>query len=288
MSADQRVLRGVPATLSWQALDSDGSPAAPSGTVTVGVAGADGTVVLAAGTATTSSGDVRTVALTAAQTARLDHLTATWTTVGAGSQTTTVDVVGGYFFTLAEAYAVEGITPNRFDPGQIFAARAAIEEDWERICGRAFVPRYERETLDGFGDGMLLLRWASIRTIRSVSTVSMTGVVTAYTADQMSRLRWTAAGVLTSGTAFLHTPQSVIVEYEHGLDRLPASLKAWALRHLRAKLTGPTGAIPDRAERYTSPDGAWMALAQPTPNKIGIPDIDAALARWRVDALIIA
>jgi hypothetical protein len=42
--ADQRIVRGAPATIRWQGVDQDGESADP-GTVTVGVTRADGSVL---------------------------------------------------------------------------------------------------------------------------------------------------------------------------------------------------------------------------------------------------
>ena len=103
----QRVLRGAAATLTYVNLDADGVAADAAGAVTVGVTRADGTVLVAAGTATTKPGSttgIYTVGLTPTQTAQLDLLTATWTVgvLTAAARTTEHLVVGGYMFSIDE------------------------------------------------------------------------------------------------------------------------------------------------------------------------------------------
>ena len=87
--ADEQIVAATAASLTWQPTGSDGEPADP-GTVTVGVTRSNGTVVLADGTATSGATSTpRSVDVTAAQTASIDWLTATWK-VGATVVATTV------------------------------------------------------------------------------------------------------------------------------------------------------------------------------------------------------
>lgn len=288
MSADQRVLVGTPATLTFQPLDSDGGAAAPAGTVTIGITAADGTVVVAAGTATTAAptGNTRTFALTAAQTAALGWLTATWTDSGAGAHTTTVEIVGGYYFGLAEANSVPQLPTANYSTAQLVAARASVEDDWEEIAQVAFVPRYHRERVNGMGANQVMLTWPRVRTVRSVRLYATDGTFTSWTSTQLASLRWDRdSRVITSAGPNFFTAgvENVIVEYEHGHDSLPSPLKVWALRYLRSRLqlTGTTIGIPDRADRsFATDNGAWMTLARPGLDKTGMPDLDAELARY--------
>ena len=98
MDADQQILRGSAATLSWQNLDGNGEPAAPAGTVTVGILRDDGTELVAAGTATAGTGsDPRTYALAATANTLLDRLVVTWTDGGDASvHVTYVEVVAPF------------------------------------------------------------------------------------------------------------------------------------------------------------------------------------------------
>lgn len=265
----QRILRGVAATLTWQALGSDGETAAPSDPVTVEVARADGTVVLEAGTTTDGDGSSpRTVALPAEHTQLLDRLTATWTAADDSAATTEVEVVGGYYFTIAEARASDPSLENdtKFTTPALIDARRQVEEEFEAICGVAFVPRFTREiTVDR-------LAWPAVRTLRAVST--WTG---------QSYEPWTDLSYLVPDD------QGVIwglprcaryqIDYEHGYDRPPAEIKAAALIRLRDRASVPLRGIPDRATSFSVAEGGTYGLDQAGLSKTGIPDVDAALAR---------
>ncbi|HNH37980.1 MAG TPA: hypothetical protein PK912_06010, partial [Microthrixaceae bacterium] len=78
--ADEQILAGSSATITGRFRDQDGDLVDPTGPVTVTVTRSDGTAVLTAAATTAPSGTVgvRQAALSAAQTATLDELTATW------------------------------------------------------------------------------------------------------------------------------------------------------------------------------------------------------------------
>ena len=102
-TANQRVIAGAAATLSFQGVDQYGEPADP-GTVTVEITRADGTELVASGTATTGSGSSpRTYALTASQTAELDRLTAVWSESSTAIAQTEIDDVGGVYVSQTQA-----------------------------------------------------------------------------------------------------------------------------------------------------------------------------------------
>lgn len=288
MTATQRVLAGTPVTLSWQPLDSDGANVTLVGPVTIGITLGDGTAYIAPGTTTVASGAMWTFQLAASQTTSLNVLTATWTDTATGSTaTTTLEIVGGYYFTIGEARALPELPETTYANAQVIAARVSVEEDWERVTAMAFVPRYQRERLNGTGSSFLMLSKPFIRTVRSVQIFRRDGTSTAFTPTQLTAIRWDPDGgreLFTSdGSLFSAAtgPENVVIEYEHGLDSLPAPLKIWALRHMRAKLQllGLTSGIPDRAERWSS-NGDWMKLAMPALDRTGIPELDAELARY--------
>lgn len=279
--ADQQIQRGTAATLSWQNVDGDGEPAAPAGAVTVSVERSDGTVVLSPGTATSGSGDnPRTVALTAVQNADLDLLTVTWTDTGdASSHVTVVEVVGGFYFTVAEARSSDPALENdtKYPQPALVAARRQVEEEFERICDVAFVPRYRRDVVP-VGCHSLLLA-PQIRVVRSVATVAGNGTETAWTDEQLDWLRFEDWGVVQ----LLGNPvpsAAVAIAYEHGYDRPPSEVKRAALQRLRYLLSQPLTGLPDRATSFSVAEGGTYKLDQAGATKTGIPDIDAVLHRW--------
>lgn len=275
MVADQRILRGVAATLSWQPVDSNGEPAAPAGAVTVAVAASDGTVVLPAGTATAGTGDdPRTVALTATEAANLDLLTAVWTDAGdLSTYTTLVEVVGGYYFSLADARAADPALSNdtKYPDELLIATRAAVEEEFEAICGVSFVPRFTREVVDASCG--LNLTWPEVRSVRGVA---------AWDGDTYTA--WTDLDyILTGGDSIITGPfcrgGRYRVDYEHGFDRPPADVKRVALIRLRHLASASLTGIPDRATSFSVAEGGTYRLARAHIMSTGIDEVDAVLAR---------
>src|SRR4051812_41669308 len=100
---------GAAASLQVTWTDELDEPASAAGAVTVRVQKADGTDVVTAGSSTTGSNPyVR--ALTAAQNATLELLTATWTDAGSSAtRTTRHEIVGGFFFPIDDPDAFTGI-----------------------------------------------------------------------------------------------------------------------------------------------------------------------------------
>lgn len=277
----QQILRGVGATLSWQPQGSDGEPAAPAAAVTVGVTKADGTVVVAAGTAT--DGDAaapRTVALDAQ--AQLEWLTATWTVSGVAVATTYVEVVGGYWFSLADARAADPQLNDEsiYPPARVLAKRAAIEVELEDVTNVAWVPRYQRVTVAGSGCRELMLPLVELRTIRSVRAYNADGVTyTAFTADQLASLTITAGDSIVGAATWARGVQYVL-EVEHGHDRPEADLRDAAITLLRYRMNAHKSGTPDRATSMSTGDITY-ALSTPGQRGVitGIPDVDVVLVR---------
>lgn len=287
--AVQRIARGAAATLTLTVIDTDGDPAEPSGTVTVTVEKADGTDVLAAGTATTvGATGIRTVALTAAQTGTLERLTATWTN-GTTTWTTYHEIVGGFLFSVAEARAFDpavlGVgASNPFTNADIVTGRGVVERRCEFICGRAFVPRYARLTLDGTGTSELVLGVTEPRSIRSARVLASAGsaTYTAFTADELAAIALSDDGTIrrTDGGVWVEDRANIVVEVEHGLDAPPEDLADAALLHLRHQLTRPRAALMAQATAVNDGDGTSYDVAGAEIYKTGISDVDAVYEQY--------
>jgi hypothetical protein len=292
--ADEQILQGVPATITGVFYDQHGIAAPPAGTVTVGVTASDGTVVLAAGTTTTAGGDgAYKVALTASQTAALDVLTATWTASGGAVTTSVVEIVGGYWFSVAEARTHSGLGDSgAVTDAKIIEKRREVEQEAERIIGAAFVPRFRQVTVWGTGTGSLVMPDPVIRTVRSVSFAGVSlsaaalanivagadGTLTGYWPTlAVGEESWSSWGSrFPSGTR-------VAVGYEHGLDRPPADLKRVALRRLRSIVNAEKSGVPDRAVTFTTGEGGTYSLATPGTRDwhTGIPEVDDVYGSYR-------
>jgi len=279
--ADQQILQGVAATLEWFNVDGNGNAVAASGTVTIGVDGADGTEILAAATATTADSARTgryTRALTAPQTADLDVLTATWTDDGDSSaHTTTVEIIGRPLVTFEEARSSHASLASVSDELLLEKLLAATGElEW--ICNRAFSPRYRYDTLDGTGEQRLTPGHPDIRTIEAVSVDG-----TAYTSGELADLY--IKGLhdehldQTDGSVWPEGQNNTVLGYTFGLPGLPPDVREAFLARFRILVHGPKSGIPDRTTQM-SVDGATYQLDRANQYKTGFDAIDAVYGRW--------
>lgn len=281
--SEQRILAGTAATLSWQYLDADGEPADP-GTTTIGVTKADGTSVVSPGTPTVEDGTARTKSLTAAQTASLDVLVATWT-AGGVDYTTTAEIVGGYYFTITDLRAREAMAlgdGQKYPTADLQALRREVEDEFEEIAGVSFVPRYTRRRLDGTGTPCLLLPTPFPRSVTAVSELASDGTATAWSAQEVAAIRTVdvVGEVYSPLRSFPCGTQNLIVGWEHGYDRAPADVRQAAMLRIRQRATRPTSAVPDRAQTFQIDGGSVYRLDQAGARKTGTPDIDGVLDRY--------
>jgi hypothetical protein len=264
----QRLLQNAPATItatiSLDGVDTDPAP----DSATVRVVAADGTELVATTAATPSGTGEFSLTLPPAQTAKLDLLTAYWTFTITGQTTTLTtrhEIVGGFFFTLNEALAALPGTPVE----ELLAARSWAEDELERACGTAFVPRYAREIRTA-RHGRLRLPRANIRTIRAVIADGL-----AFTAPQLTALQ-IIAGELQG--VWWPRRAAVTIDYEHGLDTPPQAIHDAALALVTDRLRDESGIDP-RAESIITEDGT-IRLAT-AGAEFGIPTVDRAVRAHR-------
>lgn len=290
MSA-QQVLRGAAETVSVAYYDADGVLTDP-GTVTIGIVNAAGATVQAAGTATSGSGQAaRTYSLTPTHTASLDRLTLTWTSATLGVRTTDVEVAGAYLFTVAEARAwgakVNGAYPlqsaSDYPAATIEEARARITEEIEGHCKVSFVPRYEREMLDGNGSRCLLLPHYGVTGVRAIETRDVGAATwTAFDADELADVSVDPIGELVRellGT-FPAGRRNVRVGYEHGWQAPPLAIKRAALDVLLDQL--PATNVSRRALQEASEFGTIQLARQDSSRGwyFGLPHVDSVIGDY--------
>ena len=271
MTVRQRIVAGTAATLSWQAVDQKGEPADP-GTTTVAVSTSAGSVVHAAGTATTVAATARTIAIPAQS---VDELTVTWTGATA-TETTTVDVVGGVLFTVAELRAAQlgANQPNvtstaDYPTATILAVRQEVETLFEQRCRTAFVPRFVVLTTTSQGTAAQ----TGIRSLRWVELTDGTFITDAATIDTYATV--TQRGVTCS--AAVHRVGAVI-----GFERAPADVARVGMLYARHLLTmGQTGI--DLRAQYTpgGVDGMGIAIPGKPWYITGIDEVDEVLRAYR-------
>lgn len=269
-------------------------PTDASGDVSVSVTDAAGDLVVAGDATSAGPGSGRYTFPLPGQ-ADLGRLTAAWSGQVAGAavvQTSIVEIVGGFFFSLAQARASDRqlADADRYPTAALERARLEVETECEAICDRAFVPRYARVVLDGTGETELVLRhpdpdrtMAHVRRIRKVSMAPRADQpFTDFTPAELAALEVAGDGTLRrlDGARFTRGFSNVVVELEYGLDAPPPDLVRAALVALRSRLHIPNSPIPDRASSFTSAEGGTYRLDMPGAFKVGIPMVDAAYARY--------
>lgn len=282
-----RILKGSRSTISVTLysgeLATDSSVA-----VTIEVLRADGTAVVSAGTATdagTTLDGKYEFTLTPTHTANLDILTAKWTaTLGGSVQvfTTNVEVVGGFYVSLAEIRAQKNldITSNH-TTAELVAARQWFEETFERYTEVSWVPRYERLTLSGDGTSSLLLPVRKPTAVRSVRDYTAATTYTSYTAGELADLgleEWGEIHRLYGSGTFTAGNRNIVVELEHGYPYPTSDIKQAALVAIRDQiLTTNSG---NRVFGVQTQDGIIRTSTPGAGRPFGIPSVDAvAMAR---------
>lgn len=279
-----RVARTAAATLSHTFLVGE-TPTDSTTTVTVSITDANGTVV-ATGSATHGATGVYTFALPPQ--ANLALLSVAWTaTISSATvvETDPVEIVGGFFFSLAEIRAADATLADtvKYPTAALVQARLETEVECEDICERAFVPRYWREQLDGTGTSDVLLGKPDFRTVRAARVAPTTGATfVPLSAAQLAALALSPDGMLrrTDYAFWTEGLQNVIVEYEFGKDAPPRTLKEAALVRLRSLANKHKTGVPDRAASFTAADGGTYRLSMPDRWSTGIPEVDAVYARY--------
>lgn len=279
VAADQQILNGQAATLALTWSGSDGEPASAPSTPQVTVLRADGTTVTSG--AASGAGSSWTFTVTAAHTADLDVWTVAWV-AGTATQTTAVEIVGGYYFTVAEARAQDTALADTvtYTAARILAGRAQVESEIEHAAAVAFVPRFSTIILEGNGTATLLgparprrVRWA---------TITDGATVTALSAGDLAGITLSPSGALTFAAGTWPAGAKVTLGIEHGHDRPHPKIVAATITLLRVRLNTGASNFPDRAERYQLSEGGMMFLSMPGAFKIGVPEVDAAIATYGV------
>jgi hypothetical protein len=256
---------------------ADEVPTDAAGSVTATVQRLDGTSV-ATGTATHGAAGSGAYSWDVTR-AVLDSLTLDFTGSVGGSTVTArdyVEVVGGFLFDLGDARSDLGI-PATVTSAKLAQKRIEVEQECERICRRAFVPRFAREVLSGNGTERLALKNTEIRTIRSVTING-----TAVTGADLAAINYSDSGVLTrpDGVLWPAGVKNIVVEVEHGWDYPPEDLRDAAMLRLRSMLPRARSGIPDRATSFVNDNGATYRLSLPTRDTTGIPDVDGTYLKY--------
>lgn len=281
-----RVVRTAAATLT-RSIYVDETPTDAGGVVTVSVTRLDGTVV-ASGTATDAAGTGNYSFILpggptgpTSATWQVDHLDVAWTGTFGGAVVTLTDrveVVGGFFFGLAEARASDKSLASEatYPTAMLADKRIEVEQEADRIMGWSWVPRFERVVLTGTGCDTLILPRQAVRALRSVKTRATPDAAYTAVAD-LTKVTVSPGGVIRryDGGHFPNHYGSTVVELEHGHDRPAEDLKDAAMYRMRSRLNLSRSGPPDRVNSYTTPDGSVYRLNVPSRGKTGISEVDS-------------
>lgn len=282
----QQVVRGTTPTVSVE-FYVDGVLADP-GVTTVSVVGLDGSAIVT-DAATSGTGAVARTYTLAGPLADLDVLTVTWQSATYGTLTQTVEVVGDLLFSLREARRYDGgamANTSSYPAAMLEQARVRIAEDFERICGVAFMPRVRQVDVGVYVSRQLLLPDLRVLAVRSIETRAAHETAwTAIDSGDLAAVRILPGGVLGLSNAVPYGHASARVTYEYGWERVPEEIRRAALMVLRH-----TTVPDDIGPRVTSFTGEMGTTAYATAGRVsnnlsafphyGIPPVDAALARY--------
>ena len=272
-------------TKTWY-VDGD---ATDVGTVTVGIVDADGTEVVAAGTAVTSDGGDGTYTYTLGVQTEVAVLTVTWTVDTSPTQALVdiVEIVGGWMFTEAELRAFQGadITAAAYTDAQIDEVRDAITEEFEQICGVGFIPRFRRQVLPGTGSNELDVTRAKVQSVLAC-TISGTTVATSnFVPDELIPVVYRTNGVFSRPTA--SNPANVTISYRYGHPTVPPAIKraALILAHSRLVADVKGQGVPANASSWTDPSGTYQSFGPSAKSQrwYGMAAVDIALARHNLN-----
>lgn len=221
--------------------------------------------------------------------ATVDMLTMDWSGTLAGAIVTVrdyVEVVGGFLFGLAEARAKHPSLADKttYPPSLLAAKRIEVEQECERICRRAFVPRFARIRLSGNDTDRLPLPWSlqmgGGSEVRAVRAASISG--TALSGTDLTGIGFTEFGVLKrpGGAVWPSGTGNIVVEYEHGWDYPPPDLVEAAILRLRSRIAYTLSGIPDRAISFAVAEGGTFRLSMPSKQQTGIPDVDGVYEKY--------
>jgi hypothetical protein len=280
-----RVLRTAKATLT-RTFYLDELPTPASGSVGVVITRLDGTAVESGNATGPDANNAYTYTFQGRDV--VDELEVAWSaTVGGDAivlDQDVIEVVGGFYFSLSEGRAQDSTlsSTTKFPTADLVARRIEAEDAAELLCGQAFVPRFRRAVVNGLGAAALMMPDPLIRAIRSVQVSG-----TSLSPSQVAAIGFSDSGMIYLSQGWIPGvplgTRNIVVEYEFGHDRPPATVRRAALTHFKSLCLEGRSNLPDRAERAITVDaqGGSVVYGSPTAEKVGIPAVDAVYARFQ-------
>jgi hypothetical protein len=262
-----------------------------TGNVVVTVTRGDGTQLSTGNATHTGIVGSGTYTYTVAPQTELDYLTVVWAgTFGGVAQSITsyAEIVGGLLFALSDLRAFGDRTladVTTYPDEDLREARERITDLFETVCGVSFIPRYARDTLDGYDSWNLDLYH---NRPRRIIAASINGTV--LSAPEIAAISLYPSGRIcrqpTQTSWWGPTRQNVVVAYEHGWTSVPSDIARAALVLARYELV--SNDLSDRMVGFDNDLGS-VRLSVPGRNyPTGIPVVDATLARYDECAAVLA
>ncbi|MEU8780063.1 hypothetical protein [Streptomyces sp. NPDC048637] len=202
--------------------------------------------------------------------------TVDWTAAGLAVDKGGFEVVGGYLFSLPEARQSDMDLADtvRFSTAELKHYREVVEDEFERITARSFVPRTARVEVEADGTPTLYLGYFDVAELKAVSGPSGAVDMTGWGVDSTGFVR--APCGLPEGDRYT-------VTFGYGFGQVPEDVKRAGLLRLRSFLTAERSGIPDRATAFVAAEGGNFTLATAGRNgwETGLPEVDAVLKRYK-------
>lgn len=280
-----RVVRGRSATL-YHTFYVNGTATDPAPDLaTVTITRDDGTVVVSDDvTVNEATPGLVSYTLTPTATGQVDRLQLVWNADFNGLTQEFVDVVevvGGVYFSIAEARALSPLNDLAAYPSRaIVEARVAAEQAVEEECGVSFVPRYDRATVNGDDTYGIRLPYPLVRAVRWAKVAGATRDISGITGG--------GAGYIYDTAWWPHGWGNVQVGYEHGYDEPPEGVKRAALSYARQLLVDSLSqSVDPRAERLITDDGTLVFNATgSSPSRFLQVGAAQALAPYKMPAIV--
>lgn len=272
-----RTISGRPIRLTHTFMDeSEETPLVVDGPVNVRLLDSQGEEI-ATDTIATSTGDEWSVEFAAQP---MGRYWVHWDSGTGFTDAVPVEVTGGILFSVPEARNSDDYLMDieAFPAREIIDYRAVVEDEFERITGRSFVPRVREIefTSDGSGEHLTLVPDAAAIVSAHVNDVEVEDL----TDWSVSRL-----GKFTHPTA---DGDSVRIRVQYGYATPPHDVARVGMIRLRHLMASESSGIPDRATTWQPEDGGTFRLATPGQGKwkTGIPEVDATLKGYALDIVL--
>lgn len=187
------------------------------------------------------------------------------------TDTDSFEVTGAKLFTVAQARADDYDLQDetQFPTPEITEKRTTVEQEFERITGRSYVPRRVRVRVEH--DGCSEFVKVPFRDVTGFSNVVGPDDINV---DE-TELNYDADGFIGGFGALEAGFYEISVDF--GLKAAPPGIRRVGIIYLRHLLHEENSAIPERTTSYQPQDGSTYTFGNGVSEGTGIPAVDAVL-----------